>query len=70
MTRAYAAMPASQRVHFLTHVVRKRERVAVGERMLADLIAVHAVGKTAGIARVGHDGVAERIDSAGERRSV
>ena len=27
VSRAYAAMPASQRVHFLTHVVRKRERV-------------------------------------------
>ncbi|HKU60970.1 MAG TPA: transglycosylase SLT domain-containing protein [Gemmatimonadales bacterium] len=27
VTRAYAAMPASQRVHFLTHVVRKRERL-------------------------------------------
>jgi LysM repeat protein len=28
VTRAYAAMPASQRVHFLTHVVRKRERLS------------------------------------------
>jgi len=28
VTRAYAATPASQRVHFLTHVVRKRERVS------------------------------------------
>jgi membrane-bound lytic murein transglycosylase D len=28
VTRAYAALPASQRVHFLTHVVRKRERLS------------------------------------------
>ncbi len=28
VTRTYAAMPASQRVHFLTHVVRKRERLS------------------------------------------
>ncbi len=27
VSSAYAGMPASQRVHFLTHVVRKRERV-------------------------------------------
>ena len=28
VVRGYAATPASQRVHFLTHVVRKRERLA------------------------------------------
>jgi membrane-bound lytic murein transglycosylase D len=28
VTRSYAALPASQRVHFLTHVVRKRERLS------------------------------------------
>jgi membrane-bound lytic murein transglycosylase D len=28
VARAYAATPASQRVHFLTHVVRKRERLS------------------------------------------
>jgi membrane-bound lytic murein transglycosylase D len=28
VSRAYATMPASRRVHFLTHVVRKRERLS------------------------------------------